>query len=130
MVTFLLLSCSSDDDSNTPENEELSCEVSGIIDENLVGMWTGEIYFDSNNTAYAQTNRFEENGTLTSSGPNIPTLNGCWRVTGEDINYVGTLFYNNEAITATFSGRIITQDSIHGTHTSTNGETGTIWMVR
>lgn len=129
-ITFLLFSCSSEDDDNTPENEELSCDVAGIINENLVGVWTGEIYFDSNNSSYAQTNRFEENGTLSSSGPNIPTLNGCWRVNGEFINYVGTLNYNNEAITASFSGRIITQDSIYGTHTSSNGESGFIWMVR
>lgn len=129
-ITLLVFSCSSEDDGDASENQELSCDVSGVIDENLVGTWIGEIYFDSNNTAYAQTNRLEGNGTLSSFGPDIPTLSGCWRVEGQFVRYVGTISYNGDVITATFSGRRITQDSIHGTHTSTNGETGTIWMVR
>jgi hypothetical protein len=32
--------------------------------------------------------------------------------------------------TVSFTSRIVTQDSIYGTYTSSNAETGAIWMVR
>lgn len=141
LISFLSFSCSSDDDNgnnndaNNEENQVSSCtisgiEVSGIIDDNLLGSWPGEIYFNSVNDSYEITHTFNENGTLSSTGPVIPTLNGCWRVNGQDLEYVGTLDVNGNTVTAQIVARIITQDSIYGTHTATNGENGSIWMVR
>ncbi|MFH6604538.1 hypothetical protein ACEZ3G_13695 [Maribacter algicola] len=124
------LGCSKNNDLQTTDETEASCDVAGIIDKDIVGAWTGEIYFNSNSTAYPQTHNFKDNGTVLASGEGVPSLNGCWRVSGSNISYIGSINYNGSTIRASFQGRIITPDSIYGTHSGDNDESGTIWMVR
>lgn len=129
-LTFVSVSsCSSDDGGSRPELTS-ACELTGEIKSDMVGTWTGELYFNSNNSTYKQTTQLKADGTFYLSGPGLKDTHGCWRVTGTNIGYVGTYNHNGGTITGRLSGRVVNQDSIVGNISSSDGETGTLWMTR
>lgn len=124
-----LQGCSKDDDGGN-SGVQAGCSIDGTIDESLVGNWTGKVNFTSDNSSYSIQTKLLSDGKYENTGTSLEDVYGCWRVVNGRLRIEGYYQSNSGRVELSQQATIHNADSISGSHTATNGESGTFWLTR